>query len=355
MLEVRNISLVAGDFTLADISFSVEESSCHVLIGPTGSGKTLMLEAIIGFRTPGKGEIRHRGRNITNAPVESRGLSYLPQDLALFPHLSVRENIYYSLRVRRIKDSLPGDLVRELISTLNIGHLLDRRIENLSGGESQRVALARAIATGNRYLLLDEPFSALHEGMKKEMWSLLKGLQKKHKLTLLIVTHNLEEAFILGDKISIMLDGKVVQTGRGEDIYRRPRSLEVARFLGIRNLFKVHTTGRDGSVHCTDLETDLALGPPLSGNPEGRAYVGIRAEDVKILREEGYVEGTNILYGRITDIFYKGKANLVLFTPRGSRKTIEIEVPSHYIQQQSMKKGSEAGIFLRPDLLFTLP
>lgn len=356
MLEIQNISLVAGDFALEDINFTVRNSSSHVLMGPTGSGKTLLLETIIGFRRPTRGEIWHNGGNITNTPVESRGISYLPQDLALFPHLSVKENIQYSLRIRRIKNTFHADLTRELIDTLHIGHLLERGIHHLSGGESQRVALARAIATGNRVLLLDEPFSALHEGMKKELWFLLGELQERHNLTLLMVTHNLEEAFTLGDRISIIIDGKIHQTGEKEMVYRYPTDIPVARFLGIRNLFQAETTGRDNLIRCEELGADLVVSSRQRNGPEQGFVVGIRAEEVTVLPDgHGPQGGSNIIQGVISEVFDKGGTKIILFRPNRSQKTIEIQVPAHSSHELHLEKGRRADILLRPDLIFTLP
>ena len=170
MLEIKGLSVRAGSFTLKDIDLSIEDRLCHVIIGPTGCGKTTLLEAIAGLRKSSTGQIYLDGNEITHLSVEKRVLSYLPQDLALFPHLNVRDNIFYGLRIRKEKDKRFYDLIHELVKNLGITHILDRPIHNLGGGERQRVALIRAMATGNGYLLLDEPLSALHEGMKKEMW-----------------------------------------------------------------------------------------------------------------------------------------------------------------------------------------
>ena len=172
MLEVAELSVRAGGFSLSDISLEVYPSSCHVLLGPTGSGKTLLLESIIGLRNPDKGKILLDGSDITGCPAERRGLAYVPQDLALFPHLTVRENILYPLRIRGSKQNADNGIVRELIESLDIRHVLDRPVSNLSGGERQRTALARAVASGCRTLILDEPLSALHQSLKRELWFL---------------------------------------------------------------------------------------------------------------------------------------------------------------------------------------
>ena len=202
MLEVRHLSVSADKFLQNDVYLTNPTEGCHAIVGATGSGKTLLLESIIGFRRPSRGAILLNGEDMTQLPVEARGISYVPQDLALFPHLTVRENILFGARVRGIRTAEHDELVRQLVTSVGIGALLDRSVAHLSGGERQRVALVRAVATGNRLLLLDEPFSALHEGLRRELLFVLRELQQNHGLTLLMVTHDTEEAFFLSDAMT---------------------------------------------------------------------------------------------------------------------------------------------------------
>ncbi|MGB9618521.1 MAG: ABC transporter ATP-binding protein, partial [Desulfomonilaceae bacterium] len=236
MLEVQSLTVRAGTFVVRDVSIRVPAASCHVILGATGSGKTLFLESLIGLRQPVKGVIRIDGVDVTHTPVEQRGIGYVPQDLALFPHMTAKENILYAQRVRK-SERQDGSLFASLVDSLGIHHILERGVAHLSGGERQRVALARAIFSGSRVLILDEPLSSLHEGLRRELWFTLKDLAKTYRLALLIVTHDLDEAFFLGDDITILLEGKVRQQGTRMELLQRPRTSEVARFLGIRNLF----------------------------------------------------------------------------------------------------------------------
>lgn len=359
MLEIRNISVQTKGFSLKDTSLTVQTGSCHVIVGPTGCGKTTLLEAVIGFRKIQNGRIILDGKDITNLPVHERGFSYVPQDLALFPHISIEENIFYGIRHSRNSGHKERyEAAREVAASLSINHLLKRKAVNLSGGERQRVALARALAPGHRYLLLDEPLSALHEGMKKEMWFLLKELQEKYRFTILMVSHDMEETFFLADHISIMIDGQIHQTGDKDEIYHRPSTRSAADFFGIKNIFKAEITGSNNdsiSLYCPALAAKLTV--PHSKlktiEPGTPVSVGIRAEEVMILRQ-GYMEHAqdNALPGKITDVIEKGGSHTVLIKPEGAHRTVEIEVPNYAFRKLGLEKAQDAVVALRGESLF---
>ncbi len=361
MLEVMDLSARAGSFVLSNVSLQILPASCHVILGPTGSGKTLLLESVIGLRKPQQGKVILEGKEITNLPIERRGLSYVPQDLALFPHMTVRENIVYPLRIRGGKQNIEIGIVRQLVDSLGIRHILDRSVGNLSGGERQRTALARAVASGSRYLILDEPLSALHESLKKELWHLLKDLQRRHELAILMVTHDLEEAFFLGDNVSVILDGKVRQQGTKESVYDIPASVDVAGFLGIRNLFRVKTeriTGDSLWVYCEDLGTTLRLSPPTlkSRSAETSSFsVGIRSEGVAILMPGDLTSHpTNIIEGKIQHIFENGGFVTLIATSRGSSKSLEATLPRSIAKRQGLSRGSSIFLRLPEESLFLI-
>jgi len=363
MLEVKDLSLKVGPFLLKEVNLCVEKGTCHVLIGPTGSGKSLLLETILGLRKPLKGKILLEGRDITLEPVEKRGLSYLPQDLALFPHLTVKENIYYGLKIRKVKGQKLYELTKELISALKIEPLLERKVQGLSGGERQRVALIRALATGNKYLLLDEPFSALHEGLKKELWHLLKDLQKTYNLTLLMVSHDLEEAFFLGDTISVIIQGKIHQTGPKLEVYRRPKTLDVARFFGIRNIFEGMIIGLNSErvqVRVPDLNATLIVPKEVFSlefleNEGFKVFLGIRSEDILIVRRDlGRGKEENVLSTKVVEIFPKGKLFTLLVAPKNTRALLEIEVPALSFQKLKVLPEKEIEIILPQERIFII-
>lgn len=212
MVELENIALRSGAFSLADVSFQIDTGQYAVLMGKTGSGKTTLLEAICGLRTVAAGRILLDGTDVTRRHPADRGVGYVPQDLALFPTLSVREHLAFALRVRRASTQLINSRVREFADLLAIEHLLDRLPRGLSGGESQRVALGRALTFHPQVLLLDEPLSALDEETRHEMYDLLKRVQRQTGVTTLHVTHSTAEARALAQRLLVMEGGQVRQS-----------------------------------------------------------------------------------------------------------------------------------------------
>jgi len=362
MFELRNLAAKAGTFSLSDISLTIAGGSCHVIVGATGSGKTLLLESILGLRKLSRGSILLGGRDITNQPLEKRNISYVPQDLALFPHLTVEDNIRYGLRMRGIKDPEHARMVERLMESVGITELSHRSIGNLSGGERQRVALVRAIAAGNRHLLLDEPFSALHQGLRRELWFLLKELQQTWNLTVLMVTHDMEEAFFLGDRVSVMIEGTIRQTGAAREVYERPADMAVARFFGIRNIFPGRVRAQSGSalhVTCDSLGTELTIPPGAALRPAGKpgapCTVGIRPENVMVLKADrpSRVQD-NLLTGILTDILIKGASHTLLFRPAETATVVELEVPDYALKKLQLQAGDCISIFFKGESLFLL-
>lgn len=209
MICLENIAWHAGSFRLQNITFAVPTGVYGVLMGRTGCGKSTLLEILCGLRRPSGGRIRIGGRDVTAAPPGQRGIGYVPQDGALFPTLTVREQIAFAPRRQKLAAAARGDLVRQLAAATGVAHLLDRMPANLSGGERQRVALARALAARPAVLLLDEPLAALDEEMHAEMMALLKTTQQQHGLTVLHVTHHSQEAAELADCLLRMEHGAV--------------------------------------------------------------------------------------------------------------------------------------------------
>lgn len=361
MLEVTDLSARAGSFVLSNVSLAVRPSSCHVILGPTGSGKTLLLESIIGLRSPKAGTVILEGKDITCLPMEQRGLSYVPQDLSLFPHMTVRDNILYPLRIRGGARDIENGIVGELVDSLGIRHLLDRSVQNLSGGERQRTALARAVASGCKYLILDEPLSALHESLKKELWYLLKDLQRRYNLAMLMVTHDLEEAFFMGDEMSVVLDGITCQQGRRDDVYGHPATVEVARFLGIRNIFAVKTQRMNGEsvmVHCETLGTNLAVLTPtvvMFSEKNARFFLGIRSENITILLPgETSPDFENVVEGVVMDTFENGALCMLIVARPGTSVGIEAVVPRVTAQELGLSRGMPIVLHLPKESLFPM-
>ena len=359
MLEIRDLSVRAGRFRLFEISLTVGRGRFHVIMGPTGAGKTLLLECIAGLRTPRTGQLLLDGKDLSTLPVEKRNIGLVPQDLALFPHLTVEENILYGLRRRGRQKQGGTRRVTQLCEALSIGHLLQRDVRTLSGGEKQRVALARALALGCGLLLLDEPFTGLHRSMRKDLWFMLKGLQRQLGVTVLMVTHDLEEALLLGDTMSVMIDGSIRQTGTSKELFWRPNSVEVAQLMGIQNFFRGRiwrAENRELHVRSQELNGTLVAVRPLHSTfefMEGTPVtLGIRAEEVAIINEQDSSRGSdNTLPGTVTGIFEKGGSRILLFEPSGSRSQIEIEQRVGRNDPWALEVGKRVTVRLRRESL----
>lgn len=236
MLLIKNLYKKYDDFYLQDINLHVNKGEYFVLLGPSGAGKTVLFETIAGLEKPNSGSITLNGKDITRQPIRRRDVGIVFQDGAVFPHMTVRKNLGYALKSKKISGLAVKQHVEKLAAEVGITSLLHRKPETLSGGELQRVAIARTLATQPKCLLLDEPLASLDFGLRQSIRDLLKGLHKKG-LTILHITHDYHEAFYLAEKLAIIDNGKIVQTGTPSEIISNPGSRFVAGFIGIRNCF----------------------------------------------------------------------------------------------------------------------
>jgi possible Fe(3+)-transporting ATPase len=220
---------------LKDISLEVRSGEILALLGESGCGKSSLLKAMLGLYPLSKGKIFFQGKEIQNLPSHKRGISVVFQDLRLFPHLNVGENVGFSLELQKVPKTERKKRVEELLKLVQLEGYSDRRIDSLSGGQMQRVAIARALAMNENILFLDEPFSALDPNLRREMGDFLLELQKKENLTVVLVTHDQEEALRLAHRIALMKDGEILQVDEGEKLYYSPVNEYVARFMGKGN------------------------------------------------------------------------------------------------------------------------
>jgi molybdopterin-binding protein len=244
MLEVENISVSFAGFSLEDISFRLEKGEYMVLLGVSGAGKTVLLEVLAGLVKPASGKVLLNGRDITRQRIQGRGIGLVYQDLSLFPHMTVAGNIAYPLKNRiqgRIDEEVAG-----LAGQTGIPHLLERYPGTLSGGEAQRVALARTLASNPEVLLLDEPLANLDVKLKAELRSLLRRIHRSGK-TIIHVTHDFMEAATLATRVAVIERGRLIQSGRPEEVFRHPATEFVARFSGVKNLFPCKLSDSYGS------------------------------------------------------------------------------------------------------------
>ncbi|WP_263833828.1 ABC transporter ATP-binding protein [Sulfurospirillum oryzae] len=243
-LSLQALTCKVGAFHLQDISFDVGEGEYFVILGHSGAGKTVILESIAGLHKVG-GKLLYNNEDITCKVPEERSVGFVYQDFALFPNLTVEQNIRFASRYKSIEEA--ESLFEDLVNFLGLEKLLNRRIDNLSGGEKQRIAIARAIFARPKILLLDEPLSAIDPTFRNAIMKFLKDIHRRYGLTTLHVTHNFREASYLADRIAIVMDGCVQQVGSTNEVLSHPASLKVAEFLGFKNIFPASLLGDDSS------------------------------------------------------------------------------------------------------------
>jgi molybdate/tungstate transport system ATP-binding protein len=287
MIEITDLDGDLGEFHLRDINLTVNDGEYLAILGPTGAGKTVLIEYIVGIYKPDRGSIRVDGEDIVPLFTEERNIGYVPQDYALFPNLTVERNISYGLEARRLPQEQIKGIVAEMISRLKIDYIRHRMPLHLSGGEKQRVALGRALTTEPRVLLLDEPLSALDENLRTEMARELRRIQRGVEGTFIHVCHNFEEASDVADRIAIMNEGTIIQTGTLKEIMEVPKNEFVARFVKTQNMFDGVSDGSTIRIGQTVL---------VKENPfKGDVIVAIRPENIAII--ENNDKGLNVFSG----------------------------------------------------------
>ncbi len=301
MLDINNLSVSFHGFSLNNVSLTINDGEFFALLGPTGSGKTVLLESIAGLEKLKQGRIIIKGRDVTGLKPEERNISIVYQDYALFPNMKVQENICYGLRFRKEKVNTNGagkfDL---LVEVLQIGHLLNRYPNNLSGGEKQRVALARALLVEPDVLFLDEPFSALDSNTKDTVQLEVKKLHDTLKTTTLMVTHNFSEVFSLADRIAIINKGVIQQVGTTQEIFKTPNSRFTARFVGMKNIYPLKKL--KGKIMLAEqLELDTVC---LEERENLQYYAGFRGEDIVVGNKD--LNTDYQMEGKITAILNNG-------------------------------------------------
>lgn len=294
MIHAENISFHVGTFRLEDLNLEIVKGEYFVLLGPPGAGKTIFLECLCGLKKLESGRIYIDGRDVTGLEPRIRGIGYVPQDYALFPHLSVEQNIAFGLRAHGFREVK----IDETADLLGIRRLLSRGIGGLSGGEKQRVALARALVLKPMILLLDEPVCALDEVTRQEVCGQLLAIQRRLGLTTVHVSHNLEEAFSVADRAAILHDGVLQQVGSLDKLLRKPNSEFVARFMRCENIFRAEVCAEETNSSYTRVKVaDVDL--QLPGRRNGKQLFMIRPEDVLVRPGSYPAVGQNALRARL--------------------------------------------------------
>ena len=340
-LGLHNIVKQFNNFNAVDnISLDVPAGSFVCLLGPSGCGKTTLLRMIAGLELPTSGSIQLDGKDITAVPTHKRELGMVFQSLALFPHLSVGENIAYPLRIRGISKAEQGKRVEELLAMIHLSGFADRPVAKLSGGQRQRVAIARALAISPKLFLLDEPLSALDAKLREAMQIELRQLQQRLGITTIVVTHDQREAMTMADQVVVMNSGKIRQAAAPIDIYRNPADSFVADFIGQTNLLDISIDGNGRA---------LLDGRPVDGvqatSGSGKAMISVRPEGIQLSHADQAPLTGKVIFSR--DL--------------GATIETFVDVAGHQIVATSTRQsgpaypvGAEVGVTFSPDSMVVL-
>lgn len=303
MLEIKNISARLGNFHLKNISLQLEQGDYLTVLGLSGAGKTVLLEVLSGLVKPDTGQILIDGEDLTGQSIQKRPFGLVYQDMALFPHMTVRKNIRYALKNKGLSSLKTEERVQELARQTQVEHLLNRHPGTLSGGEAQRVALARTLASNPRILLLDEPLANLDVKLRQELRELLKKINQTGK-TVIHVTHDPMEAATLSKKIAIIEKGELIQWGKPEEVFRKPVSEFVARFSGIKNIFLCEFKTENGKNGLFPGVTQKNLVIRTLEEPVNpKAHLMIPGEDIIVSEEQLETSAINQYQGTLKEIY----------------------------------------------------
>ena len=343
-----------------DLTLDVEHGEFFSMLGPSGCGKTTTLRMIGGFEETSGGTIYLGDADVTDLPPFRRDVNTVFQNYALFPHLTIYENVAFGLRRRRIPDAEIRHQVASMLELVELPGYERRKPHQISGGQQQRIALARALINHPRVLLLDEPLGALDLKLRKQMQIELKRIQTEVGITFVYVTHDQEEAMTMSDRIAVMRHGKIEQLGPPEDLYERPKTDFVAGFLGVSNLIDGEVAGRDDRYAAIRLaDGTVVRAPSASVNGAPRVRVGIRPEKLRVLAvaEDAALEpnGLNSLDGSILDASYIGVSTQYLVeTPDGQRLTVYAQNLETSGASEALADGQRVRLTWRPEHTFVI-
>jgi spermidine/putrescine ABC transporter ATP-binding subunit len=303
LLSIRNVAKRFGkNVVLRDISLEVAEGEFLTILGESGSGKTTLLRIIAGFETASAGEVWMGGIRLDRQPPYRRRVNTVFQSYALFPHLTVEQNVAYGLRVAKRPEAEIASRVSEALEKVKMSAHAKSKPSKISGGQQQRIALARALVNRPQLLLLDEPLSALDANLRREMQVELKSLQREVGISFIFVTHDQEEAMVMSDRIALLRSGELEQVATPREIYGRPATAYAAQFIGHTNLLKGEV--RAGVVRCGPLTWTAAL-------PDGAALFSLRPENIRLTSEKTTAPGTVRVRGKVRQQAFHGATELI--------------------------------------------
>ncbi len=335
LLEIAGVTKRFGPVTAVDgVSLALEENEFFALLGPSGCGKTTLLRLIAGFETPDEGDIRLDGSSLAGVRPNRRPINMMFQSYALFPHLSVRKNIAYGLKMEGVPRSELAQRVDAALELVQLTELAERKPDKLSGGQRQRVALARALIKRPRLLLLDEPLAALDRKLRQQMQFELKKLQHEVGITFIVVTHDQEEALAMADRIALLNEGRIAQLGTAEELYERPVNHFVADFIGTMNFFAGRAVADGVEVDGLGL-----LAGDGTGAPGCEAYLAVRPERIALHRAEPAPGSGNAVPGVIEGVSYLGQDLCVFVRLAGRDDPIVVRMNSERGRETSARPG----------------
>jgi spermidine/putrescine transport system ATP-binding protein len=361
-LRLESVIKRFGDFTAVDnVSLSVPAGSFFALLGPSGCGKTTVLRMIAGFDQPTSGRILLNGVDIARVKPYKRPVNTVFQSYALFPHLTIAENVAFGLRRRGVRDV--EDPVQQMLALVELSSHAGKKPNQLSGGQQQRVALARALINHPEVLLLDEPLGALDLKLRRQMQIELKRIQTEVGLTFVHVTHDQEEAMTMADTIAVMNRGRIEQMGAPADLYENPGTTFVANFLGQSNLIAGDVVDASGSTLTVDIHgTNVVVDRARAGVTEGRVWVGVRPEKLSILSPGSRSPGASapgdptqfntLEAGVISDVSFVGVSTQYLVRMPWGQELIVFEQNTG--ERASLQPGAKVNVRWRPGHAFVL-
>jgi len=349
-IDIRETSKIYGNYratgvvALDQVSLVIEDNEFFTLLGPSGCGKTTLLRLIAGFEQPTHGEILLFGEHLEGLPPYKRSVNTVFQHYALFPHMTVAENISFGLEMLDKPPMEISSVVKEVLGLVQMEHLADRKTNQISGGQQQRVALARALAPRPKVLLLDEPLSALDFKLRKEMQVELKRLQSETGITFIFVTHDQEEALTMSDRVAVMRDGLILQVGNPREIYDRPAKRFVADFIGDINILKGTIEARDGARARIKLnagyqgEAGLPVDPDNLGS---EVSIAIRPEQLSFVNDAAVAH----LSGTVRHISYFG-SGFDYEVEIATGESVMLRLPNRSSEHRTYEIGDQAFITL---------
>lgn len=323
MIILTNLRKQYGDFVAVEnTTLNVKKGEFLTFLGSSGCGKTTTLRMIAGFEDPTEGSILIGGKHAEHLPPNKREVNTVFQNYALFPHLTIRENIAFGLKLQKVKKAEIKERVENIIKLVKLEEHADKSPDQLSGGQKQRVAIARAIVNNPKVLLLDEPLGALDLKLRKEMQLELKQLQRELEITFIYVTHDQEEALTMSDRIVVMNKGRIEQVGAAHEIYERPQTKFVAQFIGETNLFEdVEILEKNGNDYVVAIGSEKVSTDSMKDfKPGEKVHISIRPENMKLSRTP--MEGRESIAVTYDSNIYVGNiSKFVVFTDQGRRLT----------------------------------